>query len=170
MRSGRRERWSCESSASSVPRERCRRDATGSRSAIPNASPVSAQCRGTKVPDVQATMDDPRVMTTQVERTAEMTRFDRTAFARLEGSFRGELVRPGDTSYDLHRKVWNGSIDRHPALIARCMGVPDIIAALAFARTAGLVVAVRSGGRQPPARACSGGGGVNAPGLIEENR
>jgi FAD/FMN-containing dehydrogenase len=115
-------------------------------------------------------MDDPRVMTTQIERTADMTRFDRTAFARLEGSFRGELVRPGDTSYDLDRKVWNGSIDRHPALIARCMGVPDIIAALAFARTAGLVVAVRSGGHSFPGLSVCDGGVVIDLGLMKQIR
>jgi FAD/FMN-containing dehydrogenase len=59
-------------------------------------------------------------------------------------------VRPGDPSYDLHRKVWNGSIDRHPAVIARCTSVPEVIAALAFARRTGLVVAVRSGGHSFP--------------------
>jgi FAD/FMN-containing dehydrogenase len=115
-------------------------------------------------------MDDPRVMTTQIEKTADMTRFDGTAFARLEGSFRGELVRPGDTSYDLHRKVWNGSIDRHPALIARCMGVPDIIAALAFARRAGLVVAVRSGGHSFPGLSVCDGGVVIDLGLMKQIR
>jgi FAD/FMN-containing dehydrogenase len=89
-------------------------------------------------------------MTTQTEGTAEERPVDTTAFARLQRSFRGELVRPGDPSYDLRRRVWNGSIDRHPALIARCMGVPDVIEALAFARRMGLVVAVRSGGHSFP--------------------
>jgi FAD/FMN-containing dehydrogenase len=68
----------------------------------------------------------------------------------LDRSFRGELVRPGDPAYDLRRRVWNGSIDRRPALIARCTGVPDVVAALAFARREGLVVAVRSGGHSFP--------------------
>jgi FAD/FMN-containing dehydrogenase len=103
-------------------------------------------------------MGDPRVMTTQIEKTADATPFDETAFARLEGSFRGELVRPGDPSYDLYRKVWNGSIDRHPAVIARCTSVPEVIAALAFARRTGLVVAVRSGGHSfPGLSVCDGG-------------
>ena len=115
-------------------------------------------------------MDDPRVMTTQIEKAVDMARFDDTAFARLEGSFRGELVRPGDTSYDLHRKVWNGSIDRHPALIARCVGVPDIIAALAFARTAGLVVAVRSGGHSFPGLSVCDGGVVIDLGMMKQIR
>jgi hypothetical protein len=42
------------------------------------------------------------------------------ALKALPGSFRGELIQPGDPTYDEHRKVWNGSIDRSPALIARC--------------------------------------------------
>jgi FAD/FMN-containing dehydrogenase len=102
-------------------------------------------------------MADPRAMT-QLERPAEATSVDATGFARLQRSFRGELVRPGDQSYDLQRRVWNGSIDRHPALIARCTGVPDVIAALAYARRAGLAVAVRSGGHSfPGLSVCDGG-------------
>ena len=59
---------------------------------------------------------------------------DRDAVDELGASFRGELVRPADPTYDVHRRVWNGSIDRHPALIARCTGVADVIAAVRFAR------------------------------------
>jgi FAD/FMN-containing dehydrogenase len=68
----------------------------------------------------------------------------------LDRSFRGELVRPGDPTYDMRRRVWNGSIDRRPALIARCEGVSDVVAALALARREGLDVAVRSGGHSFP--------------------
>jgi FAD/FMN-containing dehydrogenase len=75
---------------------------------------------------------------------------DETAVSELEASFRGELVRPGDSSYDDHRRIWNGSIDRNPALIARCTGVVDVIAAIAFGRDTGLPVAVRSGGHSFP--------------------
>ena len=83
---------------------------------------------------------------------------DTAALRRLERSFRGELVRPGDPSYELHRRVWNGSIDRHPALIARCASVTDVIAALAFARRTRLAVAVRSGGHSfPGLSVCDGG-------------
>jgi FAD/FMN-containing dehydrogenase len=97
-------------------------------------------------------------MTKQVESAAAATRVDATAVVRLQRSFLGELVRPGDPSYDQSRKVWNGSIDRHPALVARCTGVPDVIAALAFARRTGLVVAVRSGGHSfPGLSVCDGG-------------
>jgi FAD/FMN-containing dehydrogenase len=115
-------------------------------------------------------MADPRSVTTQVESTVGATSLDATAFARLERSFRGELVRPGDPSYDLRRKVWNGSIDRHPALIARCTGTPDVIAALAFARRTGLVVAVRSGGHSFPGLSVCDGGVVIDLGSMKDIR
>ena len=79
-------------------------------------------------------------------------KLDEAALRELESAFRGELVRPADPAYDEHRKVWNGSIDRSPALIARCAGVADVISAVGFARDAGLEVAVRSGGHSFPDR------------------
>src|SRR5947208_6635333 len=81
---------------------------------------------------------------------AEGTLIDRCAVDELQASFRGELVVPGDGGYDEHRKVWNGSIDRRPGLIARCAGVADVRQAVAFAREHGLVVAVRGGGHSFP--------------------
>jgi FAD binding domain/Berberine and berberine like len=81
---------------------------------------------------------------------AETVVLDEAAVDELKSAFRGELIRPGDASYDEHRKVWNGSIDRRPALIARCAGVADVIAAVRFARRAQLPVAVRSGGHSFP--------------------
>jgi len=80
----------------------------------------------------------------------EAVALDPAAFGELEQGFRGTLVRPGDPTYDEHRRVWNGSIDRHPALIARCAGVADVIAAVRFGRATGLLVAVRSGGHSFP--------------------
>src|SRR5213594_655480 len=77
-------------------------------------------------------------------------RLDESALSALRAAFRGELVRAGDPAYDEHRKIWNGSIDRHPALIARCAGVADVIAAVRFGRQTGLPVAVRSGGHSFP--------------------
>jgi hypothetical protein len=75
---------------------------------------------------------------------------DERATELLATGFRGELIRPGDPSYNEHRKVWNGSVDRHPALIARCAGVADIVGAVTLARRTGLTVAVRSGGHSFP--------------------
>jgi FAD/FMN-containing dehydrogenase len=96
---------------------------------------------------------------------AETVELDEAAVRDLEISLRGELVRPrgelirpGDPSYDEHRKVWNGSIDRFPALIARCAGVADVISAVRFARRTGLETAVRGGGHSfPGLSVCDGG-------------
>jgi FAD/FMN-containing dehydrogenase len=83
---------------------------------------------------------------------------DRAAFKDLANGFGGELVRSSDASYDEHRKVWNGSVDRRPAVIARCMGIEDVSTALQFARRTGLPVAVRSGGHSfPGLSVCDGG-------------
>jgi FAD/FMN-containing dehydrogenase len=78
--------------------------------------------------------------------------------AALQDGFRGELLRPQDPGYEDARKVWNGSIDRFPALIARCAGVADVIAAVKFAKDSGLLVAVRGGGHSfPGLSVCDGG-------------
>jgi hypothetical protein len=85
-------------------------------------------------------------------------RIDESALTELRRSLAGQLVRPGDAAYDEQRKVWNGSIDRLPALIARCAGAADVIAAVRFARRTGLEVAVRSGGHSfPGLSVCDGG-------------
>ena len=81
---------------------------------------------------------------------ASDVKVDDAALGELERSFRGQLVRPTDPTYDEHRRIWNGSIDRSPALIARCAGVADVIDALTFARRTGLRVAVRGGGHSFP--------------------
>ena len=76
----------------------------------------------------------------------------------LATSFGGVLTRPADARYDEGRRIWNGSIDRRPALIARCAGVADVIAAVRFAREHGQLVAVRSGGHSYPGLSvCDGG-------------
>ena len=76
----------------------------------------------------------------------------------LQDGFRGELLRPEDPGYEDTRKVWNGSINRFPALIARCAGVADVIAAVKFAKDNGLLVAVRGGGHSfPGLSVCDGG-------------
>lgn len=76
----------------------------------------------------------------------------------FRASFRGEIIRPADTGYDEHRKVRNGSIDRHPGLIARCTGVADVMVAVRFARKHELLTAVRGGGHSfPGLSVCDGG-------------
>src|SRR5262245_17972552 len=69
-----------------------------------------------------------------------------TEMERLRDSLHGPLILPSDTGYDGARSIWNGAIDRHPACIARCTGVADVVAAVRFARERELELSVRSGG------------------------
>src|SRR5579872_2943998 len=59
---------------------------------------------------------------------------------------RGRLTRPDDAAYDIRRALYNGMIDKHPALIAHCANVADVIQCVHFARDQGLLTAIRSGG------------------------
>jgi FAD/FMN-containing dehydrogenase len=71
---------------------------------------------------------------------------DATALSGLRARFRGALLRPEEEGYEEARRVWNGAIDRHPALIARCAGADDVVEAVRFARDRDLAVSVRGGG------------------------
>jgi FAD/FMN-containing dehydrogenase len=75
------------------------------------------------------------------------------AIAFAASSFSGQLFRPDDFGYDEHRKVHNGLIDKHPAAIARCHGVADVVDAVHLARSLGLEVSVRGGGHNVAGRA-----------------
>src|SRR6266540_5972053 len=76
----------------------------------------------------------------------------------LRGRFRGALLRPGEEGYDEARRVWNGAIDRRPALIARCAGADDVAEAVRFAREHDLLVSVKGGGHAVAGHAvCDGG-------------
>jgi FAD/FMN-containing dehydrogenase len=76
----------------------------------------------------------------------------------LAGALSGELIRPGDEEYDEARRLWNGMIDRRPALIARCRSTADVAACVNFARERGLLTAVRGGGHNAAGLAsCDGG-------------
>src|SRR6187200_340860 len=66
--------------------------------------------------------------------------------AELRTRFRGALLRPGEEGYDEARRIWNGAIDRRPALIARCAGADDVVEAVRFARERELELSVRGGG------------------------
>src|SRR3989454_6353969 len=84
----------------------------------------------------------------------------------LKTSLRGPLLRSGAAGYDDARQVWNGMIDRHPALIARCAGVADVLAAVNFARTHHVLVSVRGGGHNAPGIAvCQGGLMIDLAGM-----
>ncbi|WP_081975364.1 FAD-binding oxidoreductase [Modestobacter caceresii] len=80
------------------------------------------------------------------------------AAAALRATFEGEVLVPADGGYEEHRRVWNGSIDRHPAVIARCASVADVRAAVRFGRDHRLTIAVRAGGHSfPGLSTCDGG-------------
>jgi hypothetical protein len=68
------------------------------------------------------------------------------AISEFRGQFRGAVIEPKDAEYDAGRKVYNGMIDRHPRLIAKCTNAGDVIAAVKMAKTNGLRVSVRGGG------------------------
>ncbi len=68
------------------------------------------------------------------------------AIEELAGDLEGELIRPTDDGYHEARKVWNGMIDRHPALIVRPTNTDDVVRAVRFARQHDLLTAVRGGG------------------------
>src|ERR1700719_4131617 len=99
-------------------------------------------------------MTDLRVITTNGTDTI----LEEATVQNFADSLRGPLLHPGEGGYDEARKVWNGMIDRRPALIARCAGVADVIAAVRFARTHELLVSVRGGGHNITGNAvCEGG-------------
>ena len=93
-----------------------------------------------------------------MSKVAKAASIDDASVDDLKASFRGMIIRPADTGYDEHRKVWNGSIDRRPGLIARCTGVADVLVAVRFAREHELLTAVRGGGHSFPGHSvCDGG-------------
>src|SRR5204862_1157428 len=64
----------------------------------------------------------------------------------LRARFRGALLRPGEEGYEEARRIWNGAIDRRPAVIARCAGADDVVEAVRFGREHDLLLSVRGGG------------------------
>ena len=75
------------------------------------------------------------------------------AVTELANTFSGQLLKPEDMEYEEARRVHNGLVDKHPALIARCSGVADVTDAVDLARKLGLAVAVRGGGHNVAGRA-----------------
>lgn len=80
------------------------------------------------------------------------------ALQAFRAAFRGPVLRPGEAGYDDARQVWNAMIDRRPALIARCTGTADVVAAVRLAREHGLLSSVKGGGHNIAGLAvCEGG-------------
>jgi FAD/FMN-containing dehydrogenase len=78
--------------------------------------------------------------------------------AALRARFGDAVLFRGDAGYDEARRVWNGVIDRHPAVIARCATTDHVVAALAYAREHRLAIAVRGGGHNVAGTAVNDGG------------
>jgi FAD/FMN-containing dehydrogenase len=79
---------------------------------------------------------------------------------QLRSRVRGAIVQPGDEAYESARRVYNGMIDKRPAIIVRCIDVADVIAAVDYARTNNLLTAIRGGGHN------GGGLGTCEGGLV----
>ena len=89
-----------------------------------------------------------------------------SAVQDFKASLKGPVLCAGEAGYDEARQIWNGMIDRRPALIARCQGVADIINCVNFARTHRLLVAVRGGGHNVAGNAvCDGGLMIDLSGM-----
>jgi FAD/FMN-containing dehydrogenase len=107
------------------------------------------------------------VMANQQVTTARGTNLTTTvlresAIQEFKSGLRGALLRPDDAGYEDARKIWNGMIDKRPALIACCSGVADVINSVNFARSHELLVAVRGGGHNVAGNAtCDGGLMIN---------
>lgn len=83
---------------------------------------------------------------------------DANSLGAFRSEIRGRVVTPADPTYDQDRRIWNGSIDRSPALIAYCADPADIAAAVRFGRESGLPTAIRSGGHSFPGLSLNDGG------------
>jgi FAD/FMN-containing dehydrogenase len=80
---------------------------------------------------------------------------DVDAFA---SQIRGGVLGPADDAYNEARKVWNGTVDRRPALIARCLGASDVQAAVCFAAAHRMLLSIRGGGHHIAGNAVAEGG------------
>src|SRR5271156_1762306 len=76
-----------------------------------------------------------------------------TIVGKLASELRGDLIAIDNPDYDTVRKVWNGMVDKRPALIARCAGAADVLACVRFAREHDLLISVRGGGHSAGGRA-----------------
>jgi FAD binding domain/Berberine and berberine like len=81
-----------------------------------------------------------------------------TAIESLKKHLRGELLHPEEPGYNDARKIWNGMIDKRPALIAHCKGAADVVHSVRFAREHDLTVAVRGGGHNIAGKCLPDGG------------
>ena len=90
--------------------------------------------------------------------TGTHTLLETSTIEPLRERLRGQLVLPGEGGYDEARKVWNGMVDKKPAIIACCAAATDVVEAVRFARDRGIMISVRGGGHNITGNAvCEGG-------------
>lgn len=90
--------------------------------------------------------------------TGETIRIPGSNVQDLAAQLRGGVLLASDTGYDTVRRLWNGTFDLKPALIARCTGAADVRSAVEFAQTHRLLTAVRAGGHSTSGKSsCNGG-------------
>jgi FAD/FMN-containing dehydrogenase len=93
-----------------------------------------------------------------VSADGEQHALDRAAVDRYRSALRGSSLTPGEPGYDDARRVWNGYVDKRPAIIAQCAGVDDVIRTVNFAREHDILLAIRGGGHNVAGTAlCDGG-------------
>jgi FAD/FMN-containing dehydrogenase len=91
-------------------------------------------------------------------RDGDSIEIEMAAVENLSGGLRGSVLLQGSEGYEGARRIWNGMIDRRPAIIARCVGTADVASAVNFAREHDVLVAVRGGGHNVAGNAvCDGG-------------
>jgi FAD/FMN-containing dehydrogenase len=93
-----------------------------------------------------------------ITKTGDSKNVEEKQFEEFKANFKGPLLTSADEEYDEVRKIWNGMHDKKPALIARCLGVADVIAAVNFARENNILVSVRGGGHNVSGSASNDGG------------
>jgi FAD/FMN-containing dehydrogenase len=93
---------------------------------------------------------------------------DDSLIAALRGRLRGSVILANDANYEAARRVWNGNVDRRPALIVKCADADDAAHAVDFARTHGLLLSVRGGGHSAPGYGVNDGGMVIDLGLMRK--
>ena len=108
----------------------------------------------------QPLIGDKEELTTVTARTMQgiETKLEPPALEDFRARLRGTLLLPNDPGYDEARSLWNAMIDRRPALIARCLGVADVLAGVNFARQHDLLLAVKGGGHNISGLAVGDGG------------
>src|SRR5689334_4547208 len=85
-----------------------------------------------------------------VKMTERTNMLNSDSIQKFKAGLRGELIERGSAHYDEARKLYNAMIDKRPLLIARCADVADVISSVHFARSNGLLTAVRGGGHNGP--------------------